>query len=399
MDSIFSFIEHYKILLGSFPLVIQIAIVVIALNVMVTLSLFSITFFMRRKRESEDRMIKKYRPKVEALILDVLNSNEIYSEQEIDNLYFDKISKLSKKSYITIIPVMEDLVHKTPSLMNSKNYKALIRGLKIDEFLEKRISYSNTNKRMRAFQTLSRLNITVSDSKILPHTYSNDDRLRKESRTSYVGISKNDPFKFFDKGNTNLNYWDQIALLKQFEAHHGDNLPNFSKWIKYSDDNSQIIFLVRAVTYFNQVESADVLVDLLKTDNHKVRKVAIIALGRMGIVSAEEELKKIYHTQPIDCQDAIIEAIAYIGSGNSLEFLKKAFFDANNPDAKRLVAEAIYIYGEEGKKCFEELSASCTVCDDFSHLIFEHVRNPLIPSALKGLVVRQKEKELDVILS
>lgn len=399
MDSVFSFIEHYKILLGSFPLVIQIAIIVIALNIMVTLSLFSVTFFMRRKRETEDKMVAKYSPKVEALVIGILDSNEIYSEPEVDDLYFDKIGKFSKKSYITIIPVMEDLVHKTPSLMHSKNYKALIRGLKIDEFLEKRISYSNTNKRMRAFQTLSRLNITVSDSKILPHTYSNNNRLRRESRTSYVGISKSDPFKFFDKGNTNLNYWDQIALLKQFEAHHGDNLPNFSKWIKYSDDHSQIIFLVRAVTYFNQLESADVLIDLLKTDNHKVRKVAIIALGRMGIVSAEEELKNIYHTQPADCQDAIIEAIAFIGSGNSLEFLKKAFFDANNPDAKRLVAEAIYIYGEEGKKCFEELAASCTVCDDFSHLIFEHIKNPLIPSKLKGLIVRQREAELELTLS
>lgn len=398
MDSVFSFIEHYKILLGSFPLVIQIAIVVIVLNIMVTLSLFAITFFMRRKRESEDNMIAKYRPKVEALVINILDSNEIYSEQEIDDLYFDKIGKLSKKSYVTIIPVMEDLVHNTPSLVNSKNYKSLIRGLKIDQFLEKRISYSNTNKRMRAFQTLSRLNITVSDSKILPHTYSNDNRLRRESRTSYVGISKSDPFKFFDKGNTNLNYWDQIALLKQFEAHHGDNLPNFSKWIKYSDDDSQIIFLVRAVAYFNQLESADVLVDLLKTDNHKVRKVAIIALGRMGVVSAEEELKRIYHTQPAECQEAIIEAIAFIGSGKSLEFLKKAFFDASSLDAKRQVAEAIYIYGEEGKKCFEELSSSCTACDDFSHLIFEHVRNPLIPSELKGLIVRQKESKLELSL-
>ncbi len=399
MDSILSFIEHYKILLGSFPLVIQIAIVMIALNAIVTISLFAITFFMRRKKARASKMYEKFSPKIKALVSEVLESKELYSEQEIDNLYFKKIGKLTKSSYVAIIPVMEDMTHEKPSIMESKNYTALIRGLKIDEFLEKRISYSNTNKRMRAFQTLSRLNITVSDSKILPHTYSNDDRLRKESRTSYVGISKNDPFKFFDIGNANLNYWDQIALLKQFEAHHGDNLPNFSKWIKYSDDNSQIIFLVRAVTYFNQVESADVLVDLLKTDNHKVRKVAIIALGRMGVASAEEELKKIYHTQPADCQDAIIEAIAYIGSGKSLEFLKKAFFDANNPDAKRLVAEAIYIYGEEGKKCFEELSASCTACDEFSHLIFEHVKNPLIPSSLKGLIVRQKEKELDVILS
>lgn len=398
MDSVFSFIEHYKILLGSFPLVIQIAIVVIALNIMVTLCLFSVTFFMRRSREKEERLIEKYRPKIEELILSVLDSNEVYSEPEIDNLYFDKIGKLSNKSYITIIPVMEDLIYKKPSLLHSKNYNPLIKGLKIDDFLEKRIGYSNTNKRMRAFQTLSRLNITVSDSKILPHTYSKNDRLRKESRTSYVGISKNDPFKFFDKGNTNLNYWDQIALLKQFEAHHGDHLPNFSKWIKYSDDNSQIIFLVRAVTYFNQIESADVLIDLLKKDNHKVRKVVIIALGRMGIVSAEEELKKIYHTQPVECQEAIIEAIAYIGSGKSLEFLKKSFYEANSPESKRLVAEVIYTYGEEGKKCFQELSSSCEICSESDHLIFEHVKNPLIPSSLKGLSVRQKEKELELLM-
>src|SRR5690606_25433812 len=212
------------------------------------------------------------------------------------------------------------------------NYYNLIKGLKIDNHLEKELEFSNTHRQLRAFQSLSRLSLTVSDSKILPYTYSRNNSLKKESRSTYIGVSNNDPFKFFDIENYNLNYWDQISLLNQLEMHHGDNLPNFSKWIKYSKDKSQTIFLIRAVAYFKQIHSVDVLKELLSSEDHEIRREVILTLGKMKIATVENDLKNMYYNQPAECQNAIIEAIALLQSGKSLNFLKDAYYHTTNLD-------------------------------------------------------------------
>src|SRR5690606_6349488 len=324
------------------------------------------------------------------LIETILKSNQPYSETEVYNLFVEKFEKLNKKSYVAIIPTLVDLVHKNPDYLEVPNYLNVIKGLKIDTHLEQKLSFSNTRSRLRAFQSLSRLNVIISDSKILPYTYSKNKSLRKESRASYIGVSNNDPFKFFDRENPELNHWDQINLIKQLEMHHKDNLPNFSKWIKYTKDKSQNIFLIRAVAYFKQLNSVSALEELLESEDHDIRKEAILALSEMRITSVEEKLKKIYYNQPSECQKAIIESVALMQTGKSLNFLKDAFFEATNADIKKLIAEGIYLYGEEGKKYFDHL---CKIEDGFDLLILQHVKNPMIPSKLKEKLLKDQKKK------
>lgn len=390
MNSIYETIEHYRVLLSSYPFVIQVALVMIFINLVVTLFFFGFTYFIRKKRKKEDDIIEDLYPETTLFIETILKSNQPYSETEVYNLFVEKFEKLNKKSYVAIIPTLEDLVHKNPDYLEVPNYLNVIKGLKVDTHLENKLSFSNTRKKLRAFQSLSRLNLIVSDSKILPYTYSRNKSLRKESRASYIGVSNNDPFKFFDRENPELNYWDQINLIKQLEMHHKDNLPNFSKWIKYTKDKSQNIFLIRAVAYFKQMSSVPVLEELLDNEDHDIRREAILALSEMRVSSAEDKLIKIYYNQPVECQKAIIEAIALMQTGKSLNFLKDAYFESTNAEAKKLIAEAIYLYGKEGRKYFDHL---CKIEDGFDSLILEHVKNPIIPSKLKEKLSKDPNKK------
>ena len=227
---------------------------------------------------------------------------------------------------------------------------------------------------------------------MLLHTFSSNNSLRKESRASYVGVSNNDPFKFFDLVN-GLNYWDQINLMQQIELHHSDNLPNFSKWIKYSGDTTQTIFFIRMVSHFRQTTSIDALSDSLIDPDPAIRVEAILAIGKMELQEMEPRLIAMYFHQPISCQNAIIEAIAYINSGMALDFLKEAYENINTYDAKRLIAEVIYLYGEEGRQYFDTLVAREK---GFSFLTLEHVMNPLIPSLLRDFMLSRQDKAADV---
>ena len=338
-----------------------------------------VVFVVRRDKARREKIVKELRPRIFSFLRNILISKDSYNDSEVLDMFVENFGAITRKTYISLIPTLEDVVKQEKHQLESHNYDSIIRGLKIDDYLEKRLDFSNTRVRLRAFQSLSRLDLTISDSKILPHTYSRNSSLRKESRSSYVGVSNNDPFKFFDQDN-DLNQWDQISLLQQFVLHHQDNLPNFSKWIKYSKDEEQIKFFIKLVAHFKQSTSVNSLTDYLNHASHSVRREAILAVGKMRVREMENKLIKMYFTQPAPCQNAIIEAISYINSGKSIGFLKNAYEMASSHDLKKLIAELIYLYGKPGRAYFDELYKTEI---GFNLLILKHVENPLIPSALR----------------
>lgn len=376
------FVEQYWVTFSSFPLVIKIALSIIFLSLIATTISIITIFGIRSKKERDSRLAMKLRPKMFSFFRNILTSKDLYSDTEIYNMFLESFGKLNNKTYASIIPTLEDVLSDAKSLLESVNYQGLIKGLKIDIFLEKKLDYADTRTRLNAYHSLSRLKLTISDSKMLFHTYSKNDSLRKESRASYVGVSNNDPFKFFNQVSS-LNYWDQINLMQQLELHHKDNLPNFSKWIVYSENTTQTVFFIRMVSHFKQANSVSALIEVLNNPNHSIRLEAILAIGKMQVKSLEPRLMDMYYHQPLSCQNAIIEALAYINSGEALDFLKKAYDDINDFDAKRLIAEVIFLYNDEGRDYFDLLLKKEI---GFNYLTLEHVINPLIPSALRNYV-------------
>lgn len=377
------YFERFWVALGSFPFVIQIAVSIITFSTFATIASVIILFIIRNTKERRGNMAHELRPKMFMFFRNILISGDFYIPEQVRSLFISTFGSINNRSYISIIPALEDVTDQKPDTLSTHNYTSIIKGLGVDTYLEKKLDYSSTRIRLKAFHSLSRLKLTISDSKMLLHTFSKNNALRKESRASYVGVSNNDPFKFFDLVN-DLNYWDQINLMQQIELHHSDNLPNFSKWIKYSGDTTQTIFFIRLVSHFRQTTSIDALSDSLIDPDPAIRVEAILAIGKMELEEIEPRLIAMYFHQPISCQKAIIEAIAYIGSGKALDFLKEAYENINAYDAKRLIAEVIYLYGDEGRHYFHELFAREK---GFSFLTLEHVMNPLIPSVLRNFML------------
>jgi hypothetical protein len=376
---VLDYIEYYWMTLGSYPFVIRIALFFIFFSCAMTLTLMSVVFIVRRDKERRETIVRELRPRIFSFLRNILLSKELYTPLQIQNSFTEVFGKLTRKTYISLIPTLEDVVKQERHQMDEYNYNNVVVGLKIGEYLEERLDFSSVRARLRALHSLSCLDLTISDSKILPHTYSRNASLRKESRASYVGLSNNNPFKFFDQEN-DLNQWDQINLLQQFVLHHKDNLPNFSKWIKYTKDDGQIVFFIKLVSYFKQTTSIATVIEFLTHENHAVRKEAILTLGKMRIKEVENRFVKMYFTQPLICQTAIIESISYINSGRLIGFLKNAYEMANNYELKKLVAEVIYLYDKPGRLLFEELYKKES---GFNQTILKHVQNPLIPSVLR----------------
>lgn len=362
-------------------MVIQIAIFFILANSLFGIILFFNLIRIRRKKKKIDSRIDNIQAKSEDLFLDFLVSAEDLSMPEVIEQYENQIEKLNPKSMETIAGALENLVLKNRTLRQSKNFMAIIGAFDLLNYLEDNMSSFSTKKRLSVFQILSNLELTVSDSKILPHTYSKNKSITKGSRSSYIGVSKNDPFKFFETNReSELNAWDQISLMQQFDVHHKENLPDFSKWIKYTKQKSQIIFFVRMTAHFNQTNSVSTISDLLNSDDHDIRYEAIVCLGKLNYATVEAKLTKIFYSQPEICQKAIVETITIFQTGMAFEFLRNAYETAANIETRLLLAEALYLYKPLGLQYFKN---KIQKEEGFNKLILQHVQNPLIKSELK----------------
>lgn len=326
--------------------------------------------YNRRKRKEEELV-----PVIDELLIQyIFDDSDAYTEQDIYEDFTKRVGKLSKTN-LDLITKRLILAKINFNFKVNEPFNRLIRALGIEAFIEKKLDFSNAYDKMKGIQELSALSITTSESKIFPFTYSVNKNVRKEARSSYLRLSKNDPFKFFDEATETLNEWDQINLLKQLLSIENTIIPNFSKWVAYSKNESIVSFSIKMCAYFKQKESIPTLIETLKHDNHILRAEAIKALGELQATDYEDLLRDMYANQPDNCQVEIIRAIGKFHTGKSLGFLKQTFDESIQTDTKKVIAEAINNYGPDGKALFEEMLKTET---GFPHLILQHIANPLI---------------------
>lgn len=371
VDLFFSFYARAS----SFPFIIQLCIIFILACIIIFAAIFGIITFIRyqydRKKAKEEKLI----PLIDELIVKYLiDENDTSTLQQINDDFVKNIGKLTdeKLGFIT-----EQLIkYKNSFDLNVSNqYYKLIGALRIEAHIEKKFNFSSDFEKVKGIQELSSLAITAAESNIFPFTYSSNTNIRKEARTSYIRLSKNDPFKFFDETTEEINPWDQIKLMKHLMEMDPKEIPVFSKWVTYSKNSSIVSFSIKMCSYFKQKEAIPVLIEFLKTENHELRAEAIKALGELDATEAEPILREMYINQPDKCQVEIIKTLGELNTGKSDEFLKECFENAVSIDTKKVAAEAIYNYSEKGKSIFENLLNQHR---DFNQLILQHIANPLI---------------------
>lgn len=374
--SIVDFMFSYYARVSSFPFIIQLCIVFILSCILLFSFFFAIITFIRYQFDRKKRREEKLSPIIDELILKYLledNPNK-FSQSDINTDFTNNIGVLNDFKLGLVTDQLIKYKNNFDLSVNEQYYK-LISALRIEDHIEKKFNFTSNFSKMKGIQELSSLAITAAESNIFPFTYSPNSNIRKEARTSYIRLSKNDPFKFFDEPKEQINSWDQIKLMKYLMEIDEKEIPKFSKWITYSNNDSIVSFSIKMCSYFNQQEAIPVLIDYLKTNNHELRAEAIKALGDLKANESEAILKEIYMNQPDNCQVEIIKSIGKFNTGKSIDFLQDSFESAINTNTKKVAAESIYNYSETGKQLFNNL---LNKHKDFNNLILQHIANPLI---------------------
>jgi len=361
----------YKI--KTFPLIIQITIVLTLVFITATFSLMITIYTIRRRHYRLQRILKNSVPEIIKLFHDILFTDKNYNEQEIFTKFEDIVNEVNRESLDIGIGVLVDFKNEGK---DSEKYPLIITALGIIEHLERKFDSRSNSEKIDAFQEAFVLDLNKFDSKILRYAYSKNKLIRSEARNSHLALSSNDPYRFFDEFDRRLSKWDEIELMQYLllQKERG-NLEGLGKWINYSKNDSLVIFLIKMVGFFKQKGIDEILIEKLEDDNSLVRAEAISTLGELNISETEQELIDRYYTEPENCQVAIVQTIQKFNTGKSLNFLQEIFDDSNNIDTKKIIADAILNYSYEGKIAFQNLK---NTLKGFDLTILKHIETPLI---------------------
>jgi len=379
--------------LKAFPFVIQVAIVFITASIIFSILFQVYILFIRKRYQMREDLEKKITPLLETFFDEIIFKNKYLSEKEVLDEYKNIIRKKTSFTFLNrkkTEKIIKDIAIEIFISIKEKKeipvekHLLIIKSLSFEKHLLKKLNIKSISTKKRAISDLSGIGALTSDAKILPHLYSKDKDLQVEAGISYLQLSKNDPYRFFDEVKGVLTDWYQLKLMDVLiqELETTGKLPHFGRWISYSKNDYLIIFLLKATAYFNQKESIAIVRLKTESKNASIRKEAYLTLGKLHDVAYEKKLKKVYFKETEENQIAIIKTIGFLDTGKSIDFLETTFNEVSSIDLRKQIALIIYGYGNQGKILFNNLKQNIknnlNKEKDYHYLLFKHIENNLI---------------------
>lgn len=363
------------------PLFIEIALVFIFIAIVITLVSYGSILVRRYNGYVYQKRLNRLNPIIEDLITEqVLLNENLGKDIPVEEIEFDQ-KALANKEFRK--PANRQILIDT-LIRYRKNFRGevgeLLRKLYIDmNLVDDSFTKLKTFKwetKIKALVELTQMDIPISDSMLLPLTNSRNPTLRAASRNAYIQLSKNEPFKFFDIATEPILPWDQLEMFKIITTTKDITIPNFSRWVSYSNNKSIVSFCLKLIAHYDQQSAIPAIMELLATKDHYFRANAINCLGKLSAEIAEEKLVTIYTSQPVNCQIEILKALGRIASGRHLEFLKQEFLYSSNFDVQMNAARSIIRHNSQHSRLM--LNELLETTNEENQLIIRHCQNPLI---------------------
>lgn len=308
-----------------------------------------VILFKRNRRDNRGKLKSHLLERYQEMILKYLG------DEVVDIKPFQKIARSRFKRQLLIDQII-DISHNLPlepKLKISKIYFYL--GLNKDT-LSKVDSYK-WHKKIQGFKELSALNIKQYNHKIEKCINSKNDVLRIESHIALVKLADDEePFSFLGDLDYHFSLWEQITL-HQLMVENEMNVPNFGYWV-HSRNIDVVMFCLRMIKEYNQVNNFDELGAMLYHVNDKVRKTAIEVIGDLGLFSLFKDLKKRYKHESYEISLEIIKAMGKRPVKSVMGFLQNVVDAEDDANLQIEAIKSINNMGDEGKVRLEKMMTS-----------------------------------------
>ncbi len=222
--------------------------------------------------------------------------------------------------------------------------------------------------KVKGFRELAFMNIPDANEEISRSLQSYNDIVRMEAQLAMVRLNHDNPFGFLDKLEKQFTLWEQLTVYETI-MFHNLSIPQFDRWL-FSKNKSVVMFALRMIEIFKQIETYENLFWMLVNDDEEIRKQTIKVIGNLKIKEALPHLKQLYKGETYDNCLAILHAISRMSDDSMLHFLQLVLDKEDDVQLQIEAAMAIQNTGENGKSTLIKLLDS-----DFKNyqIIVKHV--------------------------
>ncbi|GGK50386.1 MULTISPECIES: HEAT repeat domain-containing protein [Flavobacteriaceae] len=127
--------------------------------------------------------------------------------------------------------------------------------------------------------------------KLIKHPHK---EVRNQAQLYLVNLFQFKGLKFLNDLTYQLSEWDQIQLLEILQKFDNQEITDITLWLK-SNNLSVVKFALKLAKVYNQFESKETLLELLKHNNKEIRVETIKVLGYFYDTDSKEYLKSNFH--------------------------------------------------------------------------------------------------------
>ncbi|HPI82024.1 MAG TPA: HEAT repeat domain-containing protein [Candidatus Paceibacterota bacterium] len=298
----------------------------------------------RIRRERRERIREELIPKYQNLLLLYLSH-----EYPDDKKYFDDISDLEKSGFRKQI-LIDQIIDVAKNLrgINLQKLQELYFGLKLHKKTFRKIKWGIWHRKIKGIKEISALSLYEKKDLILKYSNSRNSILRMEAQTALIDLSRFDkdpkPFEFLDHLTVPFSTWEQISIY-QTMIERGIEPPDFLRWL-FSDNHTVILFCLRMIREYKQVQNASYVKDLAWHDNEEVRKLAYEVMGDLKMVPQLKEVRKLFKDETPENRREMIRSMRKAADPTLINFLRRVI--DSEDDAETLVEAVRGIKDAEG---------------------------------------------------
>jgi predicted Holliday junction resolvase-like endonuclease len=292
-------------------LLFTIFILLLLLNLVVVLL---VVYFSNKIKSHKERYLRIYRNSYEEILRSYL-FGEIkwdFAQQKLKKSY----KKQNRKILTDVLLTFKENLRGEMDLQIQQLY--LKFKLEKDSLkLSKSIHYYMRIQGLKALTNLDPENA----KKIIP-IFLNDSHLlvRTEAQIAYVRLYPEKPFEFLKTLTSPFPRWTQLSSFHILRLHQVP-VPAFGDYLD-SDVPSVKNFSLRMIIFFQQLENAATIYQLLESPVEATRLLAIRAINDLRLYEGRPMIKSIYQSESEKNRIEIVKAIKNIGDQDDIDFLE-----------------------------------------------------------------------------
>jgi len=317
--------------------VIFLIVYFLLMSLIFSVSTMSIRFLKNRRKYKRKRLEEKYHNII---------AEYLYKEKDANIVPAALFRQRSRFRKQIIIDVIVNLYVSLEGDVADK-LRALYLNLRYNKVSLRKLKSSKWNIKAKGFRELANMDVEEAESKIRKYLNHRNDELRSEAHIAFVRLNKEEPFWFLNNLETYFTPWEMLNI-HQVVKKYKIEVPQFMKWLNASND-TVIIFSLKMIIIFKQIDATPKLKPLLSHENELVREQAIKAVGELSQPDLADTLKLIYKSETETNKLSIIKALERIPNERQIDFLREILENEKTYTIRLEAARALYNIGPSGK--------------------------------------------------